>query len=236
MSVADFLRKTFLYKMYRKRVSAKEAKEFEVRNRYFKEEANVMLKAFSEALNSAGVTFWLDFGTLLGYYREHDFIKHDCDLDFGVMLKDAARVKTALENHGFQRISYYKATDGGVEECYKFMHTSLDVFYFREEGDRLYCNTFTTFSKFSLRRMFSLKKIPCFVKKIYIPNLGITNVEFKGSIVGVPNNAKEQLEWHYGKSFMTPNPNFDYKKEAKNIIYHKLSEVSGYLMVFGRKV
>ena len=31
MSVADFLRKTFLYKMYRKRVSAKEAKEFEVK-------------------------------------------------------------------------------------------------------------------------------------------------------------------------------------------------------------
>ena len=25
---------------------------------------------------------WLDFGTLLGYYRENDFISHDLDMDF----------------------------------------------------------------------------------------------------------------------------------------------------------
>ena len=236
MGISDLLRKTFLYKMYRKRISAKVVKDLEIRNRYFKEEANVMLNAFAEALNSAGIAFWLDFGTLLGYYREHDFIKHDCDLDFGVMLKDAERVKIALESNGFKRISYYKATDGGVEECYKFMHTSLDVFYFREEGDKLYCNTFTTFSKFSLKRMFSLNKVPCFVKKIYIPNSGFANVEYKGSFVGIPNNIREHLEWHYGKSFMTPNPNFNYKKEAQNIIYHKLSEVSGSLFVCGNKV
>lgn len=37
--------------------------------------------------------FWLDYGTLLGAYREHDFIKHDFDLDIGLWLKDAEIAK-----------------------------------------------------------------------------------------------------------------------------------------------
>lgn len=45
------------------------------------------------ALDSENVLFWLDYGTLLGAYREHDFIKHDFDLDIGLWLKDAEIAK-----------------------------------------------------------------------------------------------------------------------------------------------
>ena len=31
---------------------------------------------------------WLDFGTLLGFYRENDFINHDLDMDFGIIIND----------------------------------------------------------------------------------------------------------------------------------------------------
>ena len=34
---------------------------------------------------------WLDFGTLLGYYRENDFISHDLDMDFGIFLSVVAQ-------------------------------------------------------------------------------------------------------------------------------------------------
>ena len=54
-----------------------------LRKQYFNAEAVELLQRFSEALNAEDITFWLEFGTLLGYYREHDFIKHDDYLDFG---------------------------------------------------------------------------------------------------------------------------------------------------------
>ena len=68
------------------------------RLQYFRTEAVELLQRFTEALNAEGIDYWLEFGTLLGYYREHDFIAHDDDLDFGAYLTDAAKV--ADFNHG----------------------------------------------------------------------------------------------------------------------------------------
>ena len=49
---------------------------------------------FEEILNTIyssplkNYDIWLDFGTLLGYYRENDFISHDLDMDFGIIISD----------------------------------------------------------------------------------------------------------------------------------------------------
>ena len=49
---------------------------------------------FEEILNTIyssplkNYDIWLDFGTLLGYYRENDFISHDLDMDFGIIIPD----------------------------------------------------------------------------------------------------------------------------------------------------
>jgi phosphorylcholine metabolism protein LicD len=37
----------------------------------------------NQFLMSLDIEYWLAYGTLLGYYREKDIIKHDIDLDFG---------------------------------------------------------------------------------------------------------------------------------------------------------
>lgn len=233
MNVTDLIKKTYIYKLYNKRLLRKAKEHREIRKEYFKKEGEILLKQFSSALNKDGIPYWLEFGTLLGYYREHDFIKHDCDLDFGVYLGDAERVRKALEKAGFKRILQFRASDGGLEECYKLNHTTLDVFYFRSEGNKLYCNTFSP-CHHTLKDKFSRKK-PCFVKKIYIPNNGFTSMSYKGCTVNVPMDIKAHLEMHYGKSFMIPNPKFDYKKEATNIVYHDFSEVMGFSISYGAK-
>lgn len=233
MNLTELIKKTFIYKMYYKRISQKTKERREVRKEYFRKEATILLEQFSLALNQEEIPFWLEFGTLLGYYREHDFIKHDCDLDFGAYLNDAQKVRKALEDVGFKRIVQFRSSDGGFEECYKLNHTTLDVFYFRSEGGNLYCNTFSP-CHHTLKDKLSRKK-PCFVKKVYIPNNGFKSTEYKGCRIYVPCDIKKHLENHYGKDFMTPNPQFDYKKEATNIIYCKFSEVSGYAVSYGAK-
>jgi len=45
-----------------------------------------------DIFNHAGVDFWLDWGTLLGYWRGSSLIPHDYDVDFGFDANDAAKV------------------------------------------------------------------------------------------------------------------------------------------------
>ncbi len=46
-------------------------------------------------LRASGVTYWLAYGTLLGWHREKRPLPHDRDIDFGVELGAYARLKAA---------------------------------------------------------------------------------------------------------------------------------------------
>lgn len=204
-----------------------------LRKQYFNEEAGELLKSFSEALNEKNIMFWLEFGTLLGYFRENDFIKHDDDLDFGAFLCDAQAIRTALEANGFKLIRRYTSTDGGMEDCYRYKHTTLDVFYFRRNERGLYCTSYSRGKKSWLSSL--LNRRPCTVKQISIPDNGFTTVTYKGTMVHVPTDCIAHLTMHYGPTFMTPNAHFDYKKEATNIRYFKPKENRGILKIYGKK-
>lgn len=202
-------------------------KRMQKRKKFFHLEAEELLEKFSQTLNSANVLFWLDFGTLLGYYREHDFIKHDFDLDCGVFLKDAGNVRKSLTENGFKLIREFKSLkDGGMEECYLYKHTSIDIFYYRTDSVRntIYCNSFSTFPE--LFKGIN-KKAPAEVKRIDLPKSEFQKVTYKNSTVNVPDNPVLYLQRHYGADFMTPNPDFDYKKEATNITYYRYEDMPG---------
>jgi len=204
-----------------------------LRKQYFNEEAEELLRRFSEALNEKQIMFWLEFGTLLGYYRENDFIKHDDDLDFGAFLDDASSIQAVLEANGFKLIRRYTSTDGGMEDCYRYKHTTMDVFYFRRDERGLYCTSYSRNKKSSLSSL--LNRRPCTVKQICIPDNGFTKTEYKGCWVHVPTDCVEHLTMHYGETFMTPNPNFNYKEEATNIRYFAPEENRGILRIYGKK-
>lgn len=234
MSIIELLKRTALYRWYHQRNVKRANEVLAIRNRYFLQEGEEVLHVFSKALNANDIVFWLEFGSLLGYYREHDFIKHDCDIDFGVFLKDADIVRKSLEDVGFKLIHQYRSSDGGLEECYKFKHTSIDVFYFREDSNVLYCNTFISRYPIWLNKI--LRSDKCLVKRINIPNQAMVKAKYKGTYIYVPVDCANHLEMHYGKSFMTPNPNFDYKKEATNITYYEYRECKGLMRIFGEKI
>lgn len=228
------LKRTFIYKCYHRYNIKKINKGNKIRSEFFKIEGEEVLSAFVNLLNQANILFWLDFGTLLGYYRENDFIKHDNDLDVGTCIENADEIHDILIKNGFTLIHSYACSDGGREESYKFKHTCIDVFYYREDKNKntLYCNTFTTH-----RYMFHnyRKKFKCSVKRIDFPNSGFVKAVFKGNDVYVPKLIKPYLAAVYGENFMIPDPNYDYRSIAKNITYYDYQQVQGTLVVYGKK-
>ena len=61
------------------------------------------LAGLAPALDAAGVRWWLDYGSLLGYVREGGFIGHDSDIDLGVWggdMEAAAALAPALKGVG----------------------------------------------------------------------------------------------------------------------------------------
>lgn len=219
------LQKTPLWKIWESHRERKNKRMFDLQKKYFQIEGEELLNRFAKALNDNGILFWLDFGTLLGYYREHDFIKHDFDLDCGVFLRDSQKVREALTSNGFELIrEFHSVKDGGKEECYLYKHTSIDVFYYREDEERntIYCNSFCWLEFKGLHH-----KSPAEVKRVDLPKMDFKQVEYKNCLVNIPIKPEIYLQKHYGNNFMIPNPNFDYKKEATNITYYKYEDMPG---------
>lgn len=220
MEIKALLKKTIIYKWWRKYQQREQHKQFEVKRANFLAEAPELLQCFSEALNEAGVKFWLDFGTLLGYYRENDFIKHDLDLDTGAYLKDRNIIRKALEAAGFCLVREFDCfSDGSHEECYRFKNTTIDVFYFQLEGEKRYCYLYSLVGKKKLNKV-----LPAKVTKISLPDASVKKVVFKGANVYIPENTEEILKLNYGPNFMIPNANFDRAKEATNLTFYSYEE------------
>ena len=182
------------------------------KKKYFLRESNELLQKFTQTLNKHDILFWLEFGTLLGYYREHDFIKHDYDIDVGAFLSDSEKIRKVLTENGFKLVREFRAEDGGLEECYRYLHTTIDVFYFRTDHNNMYCYSFKQ-PVFPIKKKHLNKKLKMTILKTTLQNNGFEKAVFRNCDVYVPKKAEEQLVALYGKSFMVPDPSFDPKND-----------------------
>ena len=95
-------------------------KEYKRRS-FYHNNAEELLIQLKKTLDSNNVFFWLEFGTLLGAYRDKDFIKHDLDLDIAVFYENSDKIRKILSKGGFKLLKEYKVgTNGflGFEETY----------------------------------------------------------------------------------------------------------------------
>lgn len=208
--IKELLKRLWLYKVYRTYKDKKHLERKNAINEAFNKEATDVLQLYSDALLSNGLVFWICAGTLLGYYREHDFIKHDFDLDTGAWFEDHERIKEVLEKAGFERIRYYYLTKrDGLEESYKHRNytTAIDVFYFFNDGDKSYHFSFNPLVSMTKKR--HLNKIqPSKARKWTYDHINPIPAEFKGIKVYIPENPGQHLASTYGDTFMTPIPDF----------------------------
>ena len=80
---------------------------------------------------------WLDFGTLLGYYRENDFISHVQVSS----LEEFEVIEKHLINNGFKRTKEFYFNKNLVELSYSYKGLNVDFIIYKKEYDKVSSDT-----------------------------------------------------------------------------------------------
>ena len=160
---------------------------------------------------------WLDFGTLLGFYRENDFINHDLDMDFGIIINDYddfLEKEKYLIKKGFSRTKEFYYKNRLVELSYSYKGLNVDFIVYRRKADVIESDTIFFMTN-------ALGKPTRY--EVYNYNLPFSELEehnFKAVEIKIPNNTREYLSKLYGEDFEVPNTNYNWKE---NPIYKRVS-------------
>ena len=160
---------------------------------------------------------WLDFGTLLGFYRENDFINHDLDMDFGIIINDYddfLEKEKYLIKKGLSRTKEFYYKNRLVELSYSYKGLNVDFIVYRRKADVIESDTIFFMTN-------ALGKPTRY--EVYNYSLPFSELEehnFKAVEIKVPNNAREYLSKLYGEDFEVPNTNYNWKE---NPIYKRVS-------------
>lgn len=137
-------------------------------------------------LKETGEPFWLDFGTLLGYYRSGGIIPHDVDIDVAMMESSYEKIKE-LKMKMPQGLKFYDTSDNheGPKVYFSYKGYDFDIFFYEEHGESI--RTFVEADYPNERQ-----HIP---KGLVFP---LKKDDFLGVEITVPKDAKGYLELMYG--------------------------------------
>ena len=222
--IKHILKRSLIYRKIYEPIMIKKAKKFIARRRaLFEEGAESLLRNFVECMNENNIPYWLEFGTLLGAYRDGDFIPNDIDLDVGAYLKDANRIYHSLLKSGFKLVrEFHVVGENGLEQTYEYNGVTIDVMYFYEREGLFWCNSAVLTKKRN-------KAIYTQVTAHWFIPFTIVQFDFMGISVFIPENIEEHLKEIYGVDFMIYNPNF---KGDLNKCSYKLSKKSGNRFIY----
>jgi len=140
------------------------------------ENAERDLEAIRQILGMAETEYFLEYGTLLGAYRDGDFLEGDHDIDIGVYgLEKLNEVRELAKIYGFQ-----------IKDPKQYLSLRRDVavdIHFYEEKLNCY---------------------QCFIKKgkpyLFFPKRfrGLSKFIFKGKVWNIPQDTEGYLKWVYG--------------------------------------
>jgi len=148
----------------------------------------------TDILSKHGIKYWLQDGTLLGYYRENNLISYDKDTDLGLFWADIENKKYIIKeilSLGFKisKIKGYMASS--LLLTFKRNGQTTDFFFYYKKGDKIYhCATGKNWQLYEyIYEPFTVKK-----------------VKFLGHYFSVPTDELKFLITKYGKDWKTPKP------------------------------
>lgn len=193
------------------------------KNYYFRKYAIEALTQADKAFQSVDSFIFLTFGTLLGAYREHDFIKYDNDIDVGFLAtKKPDNLQQLLESFGFKKIKHYYFKEGNrvVIEAYTYKNVQLDFFSYYEDGDDYFCYWGKRHESKSAAEANESDGFPSMTSRV--ERSTFSKKEFKGQSFYMADKTAIWLEDIYGKTFMTPVKNWDADKYERRVApYHE---------------
>lgn len=204
-----------------KAMLAKREENMENKKReFFLKYAEESLLKVKEALDKNNITFWLDFGTLLGAVREKDFIKHDLDMDLGILYENDIdkKVEKALGEAEIKKIHEFTLDGQIVEQTYEYKGLTFDIFYYSKNEDIMWCYSFSP-NEDKTRRIIEKDKTIIYGYdgiKLFVKTRGVEPIMFKGIEYNAPEDPNGYLVENYGKSYMIPNKDWNYMDDPTN--------------------
>ncbi len=193
-----------------------------------------LLRALFDAALENNIPVWLEFGTLLGAYREKSFIKHDFDIDCGMYANDySLAFEDNLLSKGFIKIrSFYMKdlkTNSEIltEVTFDYYGLLVDVFLYRIDGEERYSYGYRNYDDLS-SSMKTYKVIMFYYPKIK----GFSTLPIDDHFYPVPANTVEMLKCYYGDEYMMPIKNYVTSLEDKKHKSLNYTEHRGYLKGF----
>jgi hypothetical protein len=149
------------------------------------------LKDLKQALDSAGIKFYLYMGTLLGFIRDNDFIVWDDDADILCFKEDKPKIAKVQEY--LEKEKGFFIPRSNVPES--------DSFFIRD-GEKIDIWWFTKDEAKNVR-YYDPDRCPTWpaYDTVYFGN---NTIRHNGEEYPIPNRAEEFLIVHYGKNWKTP--------------------------------
>lgn len=154
------------------------------------------LKELNTIFEKNDVPYWIQDGTLLGYYRDKNFIEHDNDLDIGVRWQDFSReIMLDILNQGFELYAVSGLTHDSLVINVIKRNISIDFYCYYKTESGIYHSALIKkpYADGRYRVDYSYK------------NFSIKEAYFLDCKCYVPEDELYFLETKYGKNWNIPN-------------------------------
>jgi cytidyltransferase-like protein len=189
----------------------------------------IELKKLTNILQKLDIKHWIDYGTLLGAYRNKKVIKHDFDIDLSI-LSEKEKFNSEILCEILSRDYYIMHHSPDSYICVypknnpKFTMVHIDIYFWHIESKLIQSSTWSDIN----------------TPKYFYDEL--ESIELEGLNFKCPRHLDQYLQFRYGVDFMEEKPNFspdknmiDSKKEYTAYTYGVFDMFHiGHLRLFNR--